>query len=336
MNRIGFCLIVVLMFVTSVAFAEAESDCKIVIKGSTISETQVTGTPVTFTVNAANSCGEALYYRWSFHPGYGTVDYDDTNWQLLTTSEYVTENSISHTFDSTGKYVVVVWVVDSIAASSTDEGVAIIGWSVNITEPDESDTQSYNIADYFPMTAGYGWTYSVTNCDHDFLKRECGYTQSFNSESVVPIGYMYSYDGGSSYDPWLTADFNYFTLDDRGLLWQGCNDISSSGEDKILIPETPLTITSRTFSVGDSWTNTLQVDGESITAYFEIIAAGETVTVSAGTYTDTIRLYESTGDEGQRYIWLARDVGIVKVESLHNSDSGILAMGDSELISTEF
>lgn len=117
------------------------TDCKIEIRGITISGTCEVGSPITFITNAQNSCSSTIYYRHSVHPEYGTPSYDGLQWTSMTSTEYTTENSIDYTFDKAGKYIVVVWAKN--ASSDSNTGVEIIGVSVNINEKGEGP--------YFPF-----------------------------------------------------------------------------------------------------------------------------------------------------------------------------------------
>ena len=63
---------------------------------------------------------------------------------------------------------------------------------------------------------------------------------------------------------------------------------------------------------------------------FKFISSGESVEG----YTDTIKLYESTGSN-ERYIWFAKDIGIVKIDSFNEFDGGIFGYGDMDLYSIQ-
>jgi len=118
------------------------SVCKTKPTGYSMSGTEEVNSPVTFTVNAKNSCNDTLYYRYSCHPDYGTDGYDGFNWISMTTPEYVTDNSIAYTFDKAGKYIVVVWITTD-PNNVNPEGIPIVGFSVEIDETGEEP--------YFPF-----------------------------------------------------------------------------------------------------------------------------------------------------------------------------------------
>ncbi len=112
-------------------YLSGEDDCRTLITGSNISGAQAANSTITFTVMAANQCSGALYYRFSMHPDYGTQGYDNTQWRSMTDTEWISDNAIDYTFTEAGKYIVVVWVSDS-NQDVDDNGVPIIGWSVDI------------------------------------------------------------------------------------------------------------------------------------------------------------------------------------------------------------
>lgn len=116
-------------------------ECDIRINGITVSGTREAGSAVTFTMNADNSCSGTIYYRFSYHGGYGTSAYDGKNWKLMTASEYTTDNAVSFTFDEAGYYVVVVWAKN--AASDPNTLVKLIGLVVEIKASGEEP--------YFPF-----------------------------------------------------------------------------------------------------------------------------------------------------------------------------------------
>lgn len=109
----------------------SDSGCKTNFTGVTISGEQKVNQKITFTVNAVDSCGRTRYYRFSMHPDYGTDKYDGTQWESMTGTEWISENSVDHTFTKPGKYIVVVWVTND-TGSVDPNAIPIIGWSVDI------------------------------------------------------------------------------------------------------------------------------------------------------------------------------------------------------------
>ncbi len=101
------------------------------IDGLTVTGTRAVNQDVTFSVSASTACNDTLYYRFSVHPDYGSAGYDGTHWSSMTSTEYVSSNSLAYKFSQAGHYIVVVWVVKD-TANSNPTGVPIIGWSVQI------------------------------------------------------------------------------------------------------------------------------------------------------------------------------------------------------------
>lgn len=108
-----------------------DSTCKTNLVASSISGTYTSGNPVSFSVNASSECSKNLFYRFSYHPDYGTSGYNGLNWNSMTDSEWVSSNSINHTFLQSGKYIVVVWVTEDPDSYEPD-GIPIAGWSVEV------------------------------------------------------------------------------------------------------------------------------------------------------------------------------------------------------------
>lgn len=105
-------------------------DDGVAVTGLSITGTPAVNSPITFTVTAQGD-KTPLYYRFSVHPDYGTSGYDGRHWTSMTTTEYTTESSVTHTFTARGKYIVVVWV-STVPDSTVSQGVPIAGCSVNI------------------------------------------------------------------------------------------------------------------------------------------------------------------------------------------------------------
>jgi hypothetical protein len=60
-------------------------------------------------VNASNSSGGDIYYKWFYCANYGTPEYDSSPWVVV--QNYSTDNTCHYTFPSTGKYIIVVRAV---------------------------------------------------------------------------------------------------------------------------------------------------------------------------------------------------------------------------------
>ncbi len=114
------------------ACSESSTTCGVDINSITVSGTKQAGNAVSFTVDASDRCGQTVYYKYTYHSGYGTNSYTGTNWTNITSS-FTTSNAISCTFQQAGQYVVVVWATtdpDNVNAST----VQTIGVTVDILE----------------------------------------------------------------------------------------------------------------------------------------------------------------------------------------------------------
>lgn len=107
------------------------TNCNVKIDGLTVTGTRSVNQDITFKVSASTACNDTLYYRFSIHPDYGTAGYDGNHWSSMTSTEYVSSDSLTYKFTQSGNYIIVVWVVKS-TANVDPVGVPIIGWSVQI------------------------------------------------------------------------------------------------------------------------------------------------------------------------------------------------------------
>lgn len=107
------------------------ANCNIKIDGLTVTGTRSVNQDVIFTVGASTACNDTLYYRFSVHPDYGSSGYDGMHWSSMTSTEYVSSNSLTYKFTQSGNYIVVVWVVKD-TSNVNPNGVPILGWSVQI------------------------------------------------------------------------------------------------------------------------------------------------------------------------------------------------------------
>lgn len=90
------------------------------------------GSPVTFTATSSSDCLDTSpYYYFSYCPSYGTDSYDSTNgWvRMVEGSGFTTQNSVQHTFNQPGYYVVVVW---TSGTASIPSPVTMIGATVAV------------------------------------------------------------------------------------------------------------------------------------------------------------------------------------------------------------
>ena len=92
----------------SVSIGNSENP-RITQLSSSVLETVPPNTPVTYTVSAADSGGNDVYYKWFYRSGYGTPDYDSLPW--VTVQDYSLSTNCEFTFPEDGDYIVVVRAV---------------------------------------------------------------------------------------------------------------------------------------------------------------------------------------------------------------------------------
>jgi hypothetical protein len=71
-------------------------------------------------VSVATDSTSTVYYRFWAKSGYGTAQYDTTNWTPLT--DYTTNNSYTWNPDTAGHYVLMVWVTDDTSNHAPQMG----------------------------------------------------------------------------------------------------------------------------------------------------------------------------------------------------------------------
>jgi len=102
------------------------------IRGLSVSGSPEINEQMTCNVDARKG-SENIYYRFSYHPGYGTSEYDGTQWASINGTEYTLQNTTTYAFDEEGKYIVVVWAVKDLE-NVESESVPILGWSVDVSK----------------------------------------------------------------------------------------------------------------------------------------------------------------------------------------------------------
>jgi hypothetical protein len=160
---------------------------------------QTATTPGTFTMNQLNIYDTPQSYRWSYQSGYGTSSYGTNPWQSMTSTEWVTDNSIDYTFSNLGQYIVVVWAAQD--TSNVDpNGIPIAGWSVNMND----DSSKINITGF--DVSGTQQTNSPVTCT---VNAENSSTDLYYKWSLQP-GY-----GTSSYgsNPWQSMTSTEWVAD---------------------------------------------------------------------------------------------------------------------------
>ena len=126
-------LMVSLFWVTNPSVPQSTS-CPVDIISSMVTGNLVVGSAVTFKVQATSTCGGSLYYKYFYQAGYGTSSYGSNPWVSMISTDYVTDNQVTHTFNTAGKYIVVVWA-SSDPNNFDPTSVSLIGFSVDITQP---------------------------------------------------------------------------------------------------------------------------------------------------------------------------------------------------------
>jgi hypothetical protein len=110
----------------------SDSECTVDIRGADISGTLAVDEQITFTVEATNDCNGQIYYKWFYHPDYGTSNYDGLQWSSMTSSQWITADNCTYSFSEAGDYIVVVWAVAD--TSNIPDALPTIGFSVTIKE----------------------------------------------------------------------------------------------------------------------------------------------------------------------------------------------------------
>lgn len=167
--------------------SQSQTECRIAIKSLTVGGTVQLNSPVTFTLEALNSCGSDIYYRFDLIPNYGTAQYDP-NTGFSTIQEFTKgKNSCEYTFTEQGSYIII-----GRASKDTTLGtgaVPLIGASVTVS----SGSNSSDIS---------GLTFNLTGSPYT------GDSITFTASAVSSTGktLYYRFDlipdyGTDNYDP---------------------------------------------------------------------------------------------------------------------------------------
>lgn len=179
--------------------------------GAAVTGIRVAGSPVSFTANTQNSCGDKVYHRYSVHPGYGTDSYDGTQWEGMTATEWVADGTIDYTFTQQDKYIVVVWA-DNDPDNADPNGIPIVGWSVNTNdETCKTDITGYNTSNTLGTDNSITFTVNAEN--------SCSSTLYYRF-SVHPGYGTDSYDGtqweSMTATEWIPANTVDYTFTEGG------------------------------------------------------------------------------------------------------------------------
>ncbi len=112
--------------------------------------------PVTVTVNAANSVGQPIYYKFYYSAHYGTDDYATTPWTVV--QDYSTSNSAPYTFPSAGNYLIVVRAVTD--PNNEPQALSIAGLTVVVGDAGQVSLVEMTVD--APAEANVGETVTVT------------------------------------------------------------------------------------------------------------------------------------------------------------------------------
>lgn len=148
---------------------------------------------------------------------------------------------------------------------------------------------------------GSSWTYNVFDSDDPAVIINETYT-------------IQAIDNNFATVKWELPGFTY-TVE-----WYADNSIFSNLASKAL--NRKLTMTTANPQVGDSWSETYQTNSGTITNTETIAALNETVTVEAGTFTNCIKIRETTSDDPVYYkmYWFSKEYGIIKTEGTTTED----------------
>ncbi|MFH0730220.1 MAG: kelch repeat-containing protein [Pseudomonadota bacterium] len=122
-----------------------------------ITGTFITGTPVTFTVDADEQSGNTLYYKFFYCANYGTSAYESSPWVVM--QEYSITNSCTYTFPQDGSYIVVARVVADPNNEPVD--LPIIGGVVTIGNGNGVRITSLSAGDSGAVNPGKPITYTA-------------------------------------------------------------------------------------------------------------------------------------------------------------------------------
>jgi len=173
---------------------------------------------------------------------------------------------------------------------------------------------TYDITEHFPLEIGDTWT--CRDNESDTWTREVSGTAEIFGETCMVI----EDTEGDSGDAWISAP--------EGLYYAGTAD------EGVEITFNPAIYFPNHVAVGDSGSsNTLvYVDGVPVgagTVDWEL-AAVEDVTVTAGTFEDSLKMavtLDVPGEYSEVHIWFARDVGMVKFDSLTDAEEWEMISG---------
>lgn len=181
--------------------------------------------------------------------------------------------------------------------------------SVGCKKDDENDptpTPTPSTSAFAFYKVGSSWTYN----DYDSDDPGVIINETYTIQSIDAVGYATV--------KWELPGFT------QTVEWYADNQIFSNLASKALNKK--LTMTTVNPAVGDTWSETYQTNTGPITNTETIEALNETVTVEAGTFTNCIKIRETTSDDSVYYklYWFSKEFGIIKSEGTTAADYPII------------
>jgi len=173
--------------------------------------------------------------------------------------------------------------------------------------------------DYFPLEIGNQWTLT------EYYYRTTGVV---NLGGVDYVRRADKHHGGSYNPPidqvdWVNANADLYTNDEQGLRVHG-----GGNPTNLELFDNPVHILNAVVRVNDVLTSTVHAPSwaDYHTARYEIHSITDTVSVAGQTFTECIKLQETTWKNGtfsdDKYVWLAPGVGKVDMQSFTGNDGG--------------
>lgn len=172
-----------------------------------------------------------------------------------------------------------------------------------------SSSFAFQMADYWPIKAGNLWIFDneIITCSSN--------TKKFGQYNARKMFF------GSDFCGDLCGNHLYFYLGSEGLLLVSTYDDGDSND----FSATPIKLFSAEMQIGQSVTSTIPattLDPDQLTIIATLLGK-ETITVPAGTFTDTLVLDlfvdDSPTSEYREKLWLAKGVGPVKIERVNET-----------------
>ncbi|PKP03681.1 MAG: hypothetical protein CVU11_07395 [Bacteroidetes bacterium HGW-Bacteroidetes-6] len=166
--------------------------------------------------------------------------------------------------------------------------------------PTNPSTPSSSVFTFFKT--GASWTYDTYDSDGGAHFNQTYTINSISAQNYATVNWNVA--GLYSYTVYWYADNNKFSM------------LCYPGDTKMLI------FCDADPTVGESWAETWIDSTTNVTDSCYIIATNETVTVPAGTFTNCIKIKETTTDDPlcYKYYWLSLSAGVIKTEGTTAQD----------------